>query len=90
VALMSERPESEVTFDFDRSSAVNTDLFEDAQEWTLHDEIEWSVETMPRPCRMDATKSVSHSLLWCKTRAARRPGFYVFSIFVMMVRDAFD
>lgn len=85
VALMSERPDDEVKFDFDRASAVNTDLFEDAQEWNLHDDIEWSVETMPRPCRMDAAKAVSHSLLWCKTQAARRPGFYVFSVFMMMV-----
>jgi hypothetical protein len=84
---MSEKSDSEVILEVDSedTSATNTELFEDVQEWSLSDEVQVATRSLPIARPMDAAKCRMHSFLWCRTQATRRPGYYIFTIFLMAV-----
>lgn len=84
--LVSERKESELELeeDFNDISSVNTQSFVDEQEWELYKYIEVKkgiIDTFLQGS-IGTHPSISYTC-----RASRRYGFYVWNIYVVMVRD---
>jgi hypothetical protein len=85
--LTSELPDYEVVLEEDSAqmSTINTEMFVDEQEWRLYHEVEILKGSVVRFYQLDTTDNRPHSFLSCRTHAARRPGFYIYSVFLMMV-----
>jgi hypothetical protein len=85
--MSSELPDSEVLLEEDpeQMSTINTEMFVDEQEWKLYREVQVIKSNKVRFYQLDTTDIRTHSLLSCRTHAARRPGFYIYSVFLMMV-----
>ena len=83
--MASELPSYEVELieDLDDHHVVNKQSFVDEQEWHLY----MHTECTRRDIVIDqADNSVRRSALAVKCRAARRPGYFVWNIFVVTVR----
>ncbi|XP_021369969.1 uncharacterized protein LOC110461026 isoform X3 [Mizuhopecten yessoensis] len=82
ITVASELPSSEVELieDDDDHHVVNKQAFVDEQEWHLY----MHTECVKRDIVIDqADMSVRRSALSVKCRAARRPGYFVWNIFVV-------
>ena len=90
VTLVSERSDREVMFKDDplQRSTINTQSFVDEQEWRLYNEVEFKTESIQKFNPGDALEPSNHPCFECHTHASRRPGFYIFNIFVVMVHSS--
>jgi hypothetical protein len=88
VTLISELPDTEVVLEADpkQLSTINTEMFVDEQEWRLYDAVETIKDRIVKFYQLDTVDNRSHSVLSCRTHASRRPGFYLYSVFLIMVR----
>ena len=84
--LTSELPDDEVVLEEDpiQMSKINTVSFTDVQEWKLYDEVQILKGSLRRFQQMDETDDRLHSYFSCRTNAARRSGFFVYSVFLIM------
>ena len=85
ITVASEMPSYEVELieDLDDHHVVNKQSFVDEQEWHLY----MHTECSRRDLVIDqADNSVRRSALSVKCRAARRPGYFVWNIFLVTVR----
>jgi hypothetical protein len=87
VTLVSELPDDEVVLreDNEYMSTVNPQMFVDDQEWRLYHYVEVNTGSVVKFYQLDNVENWSHSFLSCHTRASRRPGFYVYGMFLVMV-----
>jgi hypothetical protein len=87
VTLVSELPDDEVVLceDSDYLSTVNPQMFVDDQEWRLYNYAEVRTGSVMKLYQLDNVENWSHSFLSCHTHASRRPGFYVYGMFLVMV-----
>lgn len=86
ITVASELPSYEVELieDLDDHHVVNKQSFVDEQEWHLY----MHTECSRRDLVIDqADNSVRRSALSVKCRAARRPGYFVWNIFLVTVRN---
>ena len=84
LTITSERAEAEVDLEEDNSelSSINIQSFVDEQEWRLHSHVEtWKRVTT----RIYQNSKFKHPALSTSCRASRRPGFFVWNIFLVMV-----
>lgn len=87
ITVASELPSYEVELieDLDDHHVVNKQSFVDEQEWHLY----MHTECSRRDLVIDqADNSVRRSALSVKCRAARRPGYFVWNIFLVTVRNS--
>ncbi|CAH8834440.1 unnamed protein product [Trichobilharzia szidati] len=85
ITLTSERPESEVQLIPDKNEPcrINLQTLVDQQEWKLHEHI----EITRRSATQEYThSSQSHPCISVTCRAARRPGYFYWNVFLIMVR----
>nr|VZI29819.1 unnamed protein product [Spirometra erinaceieuropaei] len=83
ITVTSERPDTEVDLIPDNSemSAINNQTFVDQQEWKLHEH----VEITKRVITQEYSRSMqSHSCISVTCRAARRPGYFYWNVFLIM------
>ncbi|TPP61303.1 Gamma-aminobutyric acid receptor subunit gamma-2 [Fasciola gigantica] len=83
ITLTSERPDSEVILVPDRSElcGINLQTLVDQQEWKLHEHI----EVKRRSATQEYTNSSqSHPCISVTCRAARRPGYFYWNVFLIM------
>ena len=89
VTVASEFPsfEVEICEDPENRNMVNRQSFVDEQEWHLyvHTECEQKEIIIDQ-----ADNSVKRSAISVKCRAARRPGYFVWNIFMVTVSHLFD
>lgn len=84
MTVASELPSYEVELieDIDEHHVVNRQSFVDEQEWHLY----MHTETEKKELAIDqADATVRRSALSVKCRAARRPGYFVWNIFMVTV-----
>nr|VZI36563.1 unnamed protein product [Spirometra erinaceieuropaei] len=83
ITLSSERPDTEVDLVPDNKDlcAINIQTFVDQQEWHLHEHIEISKRSVVQEF---SNSSQSHSCLSVTCRAARRPGYFYWNVFLIM------
>jgi len=91
VTLISELPDTEVILEDDphQLSTINTEMFVDEQEWRLYNEVQVIMDNVVKFYQLDTDDNRSHSVISCRTHASRRPGFYIYSVFLIMVRHPF-
>nr|CDS33127.2 gamma aminobutyric acid receptor subunit [Hymenolepis microstoma] len=83
ITVTTERPDTEVDLipDHNEMSAINKQTFVDQQEWKLHEH----VEITKRVIRQEYSRSMkSHPCLSVTCRAARRPGYFYWNVFLIM------
>ncbi|CDS42224.1 gamma aminobutyric acid receptor subunit [Echinococcus multilocularis] len=83
ITVTTERPDTEVDLipDHLEMSAINKQTFVDQQEWKLHEH----VEITKRVIRQEYSRSMkSHPCLSVTCRAARRPGYFYWNVFLIM------
>ncbi|CAH8469114.1 unnamed protein product [Heterobilharzia americana] len=83
ITLTSERPESEVELIPDKLEPcrINLQTLVDQQEWRLHEHI----EVTRRSATQEYThSSQSHPCVSVTCRAARRPGYFYWNVFLIM------
>ncbi|KAF7262494.1 hypothetical protein EG68_00250 [Paragonimus skrjabini miyazakii] len=83
ITLTSERPDSEVILVPDRTElcGINLQTLIDQQEWKLHEHI----EVTRRSATQEYTNSSQHHPCISVTcRAARRPGYFYWNVFLIM------
>ncbi|CAH8452912.1 unnamed protein product [Heterobilharzia americana] len=83
ITVTTERPDTEVDIIPDQveMSAINIQTFVDQQEWKLHEH----VEIKKRIIKQEYTSSMkSHPCLSVTCRAARRPGYFYWNVFLIM------
>ncbi|KAH8850228.1 Cys-loop ligand-gated ion channel [Schistosoma japonicum] len=83
ITLTSERPESEVELIPDKNEPcrINLQSLVDQQEWRLHEHI----EVTRRSATQEYThSSQSHPCISVTCRAARRPGYFYWNVFLIM------
>ncbi|KAF5406375.1 hypothetical protein PHET_00094 [Paragonimus heterotremus] len=83
ITLTSERPDSEVILVPDRNElcGINLQTLIDQQEWKLHEHI----EVTRRSATQEYTNSSQHHPCISVTcRAARRPGYFYWNVFLIM------
>ncbi|CAH8490440.1 unnamed protein product [Schistosoma rodhaini] len=83
ITLTSERPESEVELIPDKYEPcrINLQTLVDQQEWRLHEHI----EVTRRSATQEYTNSSqSHPCISVTCRAARRPGYFYWNVFLIM------
>ncbi|CAH8480447.1 unnamed protein product [Schistosoma mattheei] len=83
ITLTSERPESEVELIPDKHEPcrINLQTLVDQQEWRLHEHI----EITRRSATQEYTNSSqSHPCISVTCRAARRPGYFYWNVFLIM------
>nr|CAH8832819.1 unnamed protein product [Trichobilharzia regenti] len=83
ITLTSERPESEVQLIPDKNEPcrINLQTLVDQQEWKLHEHI----EITRRSATQEYThSSQSHPCISVTCRAARRPGYFYWNVFLIM------
>ena len=86
VTVVSERQDSEVEIvaDEEDPSSVNVGTFADEQEWKLYQHVEVTKKTV----RVEfANQQRTHSAIQVTCRAARRPGYFYYNVFLVMVSD---
>ena len=84
LTLTSERSEAELDLEEDSSeiSSINIQSFVDEQEWKLHTHVEtWKRVTT----RIYQNSKFKHPAISASCRASRRPGFFMWNIFLVMV-----
>ncbi|KAF7260988.1 hypothetical protein EG68_01796, partial [Paragonimus skrjabini miyazakii] len=83
ITVTSERPESEVDIipDQNEMSAINVQTFVDQQEWKLHEHVEITKRIMKQEY---SSSMKSHACLSVTCRAARRPGYFYWNVFLIM------
>merc|ERR1712142_1083703 len=80
----SERSEMELVLEEDCSeiSSINVQSFVDEQEWKLHNHVEtWKRVTT----RIYQNSKYKHPAISTSCRASRRPGFFLWNIFLVML-----
>ena len=88
VTLTTERSEIEMKLKDDdtKLSSINTQSFVDAQEWDLHSHVEtektWTTK------EFSGSQYRSPAVVFT-CRAARRPGFFLYNILLIMVSTFF-
>ncbi|TGZ62796.1 hypothetical protein CRM22_007218 [Opisthorchis felineus] len=83
ITLTSERPDTEVALVPDKNElcAINVQTLVDQQEWRLHEHI----EVTRRSATQEYTNSSQHHPCISVTcRAARRPGYFYWNVFLIM------
>ncbi|KAM7537317.1 hypothetical protein Aperf_G00000076481 [Anoplocephala perfoliata] len=83
ITVTTERSDTEVDLipDHNEMSAINKQTFVDQQEWNLHEH----VEITKRVIRREYSRSMkSHPCLSVTCRAARRPGYFYWNVFLIM------
>ncbi|TGZ71319.1 hypothetical protein CRM22_002711 [Opisthorchis felineus] len=83
ITVTTERPDTEVDIipDQNEMSAINIQTFVDQQEWKLHEH----VEITKRIIKQEYSSSMkSHPCLSVTCRAARRPGYFYWNVFLIM------
>ncbi|BHF65114.1 hypothetical protein SprV_0200812300 [Sparganum proliferum] len=83
ITVTTERPDTEVDLipDHSEMSAINNQTFVDQQEWKLHEH----VEITKRVITQEYSRSMqSHSCISVTCRAARRPGYFYWNVFLIM------
>ncbi len=86
LTVTSERSEAELELVEDNSeiSSINVQSFVDEQEWRLHSHVEtWKRVTT----RIYQNSKYKHPALSTSCRASRRPGFFIWNIFLVMVSN---
>ncbi|KAK2151359.1 hypothetical protein LSH36_366g04034 [Paralvinella palmiformis] len=83
VTITTERPDSEIDIipDENEMSGINVQTFVDQQEWRLHQHIEVSKRVMTQEYSSSAR---CHPALSVTCRAARRPGYFYWNVFLVM------
>lgn len=83
VTITSERPDTEIDIipDENEMSAINIQTFVDQQEWKLHEHIEVSRKVMTQEY---SSSNRCHPALSVTCRAARRPGYFYWNVFLVM------
>jgi hypothetical protein len=84
LTVTSERSEAEIELEEDNSeiSSINVQSFVDEQEWRLHSHVEtWKRVTT----RIYQNSKFKHAALSTSCRASRRPGFFIWNIFLVML-----
>lgn len=84
LTVTSERSEAEIELEEDNSeiSSINVQSFVDEQEWRLHSHVEtWKRVTT----RIYQNSKYKHAALSTSCRASRRPGFFIWNIFLVML-----
>ena len=84
LTITSERSEAELELEEDSSeiSSINVQSFVDEQEWKLHSHVEtWKRVTT----RIYHNSKYKHPAFSTSCRASRRPGFFIWNIFLVMV-----
>ena len=86
ITVASELPSTEVDLveDKDEHHVVNRQSFVDEQEWHLYVHTECDKKELVLD---QADNSVKRSALSVKCRAARRPGYFVWNIFMITVSE---
>ena len=84
ITVLSDRPTAEVELvaDLEDPSSVNKDSFAEEQEWKLHRHVEVTKKTVK--LEFSSFRSL-HSSLQVTCRAARRPGYFYYNVFLVMV-----
>ena len=84
LTITSERSESELDLEEDSSeiSSINVQSFVDEQEWKLHSHIETWKRLSNKAYQNSKHK---HPAFSTSCRASRRPGFFIWNIFLVMV-----
>jgi len=84
LTITSERSEYELDLEEDSSeiSSINVQSFVDEQEWKLHSHIETWKRLSTKEYRNSKYK---HPAFSTSCRASRRPGFFIWNIFLVMV-----
>jgi hypothetical protein len=82
--LSSERTTAELELDEDDEelSGINVSAFGNEQEWQLHNHVETRHRLVTHTYDSDES---THPVLSTSCRASRRPGFFVWNIFLVMV-----
>ncbi len=86
ITVSTERGEFEIDLEEDNSdiSGINVQSFVDEQEWRLHNHVEtWKKVTT----KVFQNAKYKHPALSAACKATRRPGFFIWNIFFVMVRD---
>lgn len=84
LTVTTERSEAEIELEEDNSeiSSINVQSFVDEQEWRLHSHVEtWKRLTT----RIYQNSKYKHAALSTSCRASRRPGFFIWNIFLVML-----
>ncbi|CAL8094473.1 unnamed protein product [Calicophoron daubneyi] len=83
ITVTTERPDNEVDIipDQNEMSAINKQTFVDQQEWKLHEHVEITKRIMKQEF---CSSLKSHSCLSVTCRAARRPGYFYWNVFLIM------
>lgn len=83
VTITSERPDTEIDIipDENEMSGINVQTFVDQQEWRLHEHIEVSKKVMTQEY---SSSNRCHPALSVTCRAARRPGYFYWNVFLVM------
>ena len=84
--MSTERGEFEIDLEEDRSdiSGINVQSFVDEQEWRLHNHVEtWKKVTT----KVFQNAKYKHPALSAACKASRRPGFFIWNIFFVMVSE---
>lgn len=87
--MASELPSYEVELveDEEEHNVVNKQSFVDEQEWHLY----MHTECEKKELEIDAAdRNVRRSALSVKCRAARRPGYFIWNIFMVTVRSYYE
>jgi len=86
LTITTERSESEVDLEEDCSeiSSINVQSFVDEQEWKLHSHVETWKRVSSKAYQNTKHK---HPAFSTSCRASRRPGFFIWNIFLVMVRS---
>lgn len=83
VTLSTERDEGEIEFveDANERCAINSQSFVDEQEWYLHSVIHTWRKTVSESVQ---NVNINHPAFSAACKASRRPGFFIWNIFVVM------
>ncbi|KAM3174199.1 hypothetical protein ACTXT7_011029 [Hymenolepis weldensis] len=83
ITLSSERPDSEVDLVPDNTDlcGINLQTFVDQQEWRLHEHIEITKQSIVQEFTSSSQK---HPCISVTCRAARRPGYFYWNVFLIM------
>uniref|UniRef100_A0A1I8GSY0 Neur_chan_LBD domain-containing protein n=1 Tax=Macrostomum lignano TaxID=282301 RepID=A0A1I8GSY0_9PLAT len=83
ITITSERPDTEIELIPDEAemSGINIQTFVDQQEWRLHEHIEVEKRTLTQEF---SSTMKSHPCLAVRCRAARRPGYFYWNVFLIM------
>ena len=84
LTISTERAEAELELEEDTNeiSSINVQSFVDEQEWELHSHVEtWKKITT----KVYQNSKFKHPSFSTSCRASRRPGFFIWNIFLVMV-----